>query len=80
MMWCTTQFPFFSTPPKLETVLIPALDSIGGWQLLAELLLQGCPGLKGATLPNVLSSLHGCRERETVSNNWLRQGYISPDS
>lgn len=72
--------PLLPNTSKMETVLIPALDSIGGWQLLAEFLLQGCPGLKGATLSNVLSSLHGCREREPVSNNWLRQGYISPDS
>lgn len=77
VVYCSIPLP--SNTSKMETVLTPALDCIGGWQLLAEFLLQGCPGLKGATLPKVLSTLHGCREREPVSN-WLRQGYISPDS
>ena len=72
--------PLLPNTSKMETVLIPALDSIGVWQLLAEFLLQGCPSLKGAALPKVFSSLHGCRETEPVSNKFLRQGYISPDS
>ena len=53
--------PLLPNTSKMETVLIPALDSIGVWQLLAEFLLQGCPSLKGAALPKVFSSLHGCR-------------------
>ena len=65
VVYCSIPLP--SKTSKMETVLTPALDSIGGWQLLAEFLLQGCPGLKGATLPNVLSTLQGCREREPVS-------------
>ena len=78
VVYCSIPLP--SKTSKMETVLTPALDSIGGWQLLAEFLLQGCPDLKGATLSKVLSTLHGFWEREPVSNNWLRQGYISPNS
>lgn len=45
--------PLLPNTSKMETVLIPALDSICGWQLLAEFLLQGCPSLKGAAFPKV---------------------------
>lgn len=64
---------------KIEILITSALESIGGLQLSAEFLFRGCRWLKRAAFPKVLSSLHGCREREPVSN-WLRQGFMNPDS
>ena len=72
---CSIPLPLNTS--KIEILITPALESIGGWQLSAEFLFRGCPWLRRAAFPKVLSCLHGCRERVS---NWLRQGFINPDS
>lgn len=44
---------------KTEILITPALERIGGGQPLAELPFVGCPWLKRAAFPEVLSCLSG---------------------